>query len=220
MHFDDQNSYQDSPLLAHMPRYNDIGGRLKLIAGLIVILLTWVSLGLGFIAFGLFLYLHILLRQTQRLRHVSAEPVMMAPLDGQVLTVRLTNDGLQIDMKGDVFGSQIIYAPTKAVIEDKLWIDGTYLPFDDSAAHPLRARYDFLIRTQTDDFVTLSLFGGQWTRYIHAPFIDGQKMQAGEPFAFGLGCSLLTLQLPARFSTNLSAGDICVAGQTILASKD
>lgn len=220
MYFDEQDSYQDNTPSAAMPRYRAIGGRLKLITALIVILLTWISLGLGFIAFGLFLYLHILLRQSHRVRSGLSNQGMIAPLDGQILAVRRNKDGLQIDMRGDVFGSQIIYAPSAAVIEDKLWIDGAYLSFDDSTAHPLRARYDFLLRTELDDFVTLSLFGGQWTRYIYAPFIEGQKMQAGEPFAFGLGYSLLTLQLPAKFATSLSVGDICIAGQTILATKD
>ena len=205
------------------PRFRHIGRRASLISGAIVILLSWLSLGLGFVAFIGFLYLHLLLAEADRPLHGYQEGEIIAPLDGRILAIRRKALGqqsaIQIDIMGHLTGSQVIYAPANALIEDKLWIDGSYLPFEDEGIHPLRARYDFMMQLSGGAFITLSLFGGSWTRYLHAPFSEGQHIRAGEPFAYGIARSLITLDLPAGYERSLQKGDYLIACQTMLASK-
>ena len=206
-------------LAGQQGRFGVIGMREKLIAGALVILCCWLSLGLGFLAFGGFLYLHLLLRDTPHFHHSLADTDIIAPLSGQILAVRHDEQGVSIDIAGDGMSSQLIYAPLSARIEDKLWIDGTYMAFDDATSHPLRARYDFLAQSTSGDVINLSLFGTSLTRYIHAPFVEGQNMVAQEAFAFGLLRSYLTLQLPKSYQPLISQGDYCIAKQTLLAKK-
>lgn len=200
-------------------RFGTLGLSVKLIAGLLVIVMTWLSLSLGVAGFGLFLYLHLLLRfHPAPLAGVPSRDVC-APLSGRVVAVRDDRDGVQIDIEGDMTASQVIYAPLSAVIEDKLWIDGAYLPFHDGGSHPLNARYDFLLQLETGGRASFSLFGGQWTRYIHAPFSEGQAINQGEPFGFGLLCSLVTVQLPKGYHAVVAKGDLVLARANIIAQK-
>ena len=198
-------------------RFASLGRSIKLIAGAVVVMMTWLSIGLGFVAFGLFLYLHLLLRRTHRVADVSEAGAVIAPLDGQVIAVRRGASGLTIIMAGDLSASQLIYAPISASIEDKLWIDGAYLPFEDVESHPLSARYEFLLETQEGKMISLSVFGGSWTRYIHAPFSDGQHVNQGEPFAFGLMQSLVTVHLPATYQALVGEGTHIIAQQSCIA---
>lgn len=200
-------------------RFASLGMSVKVIAGALVVVMVWLSIGLGFIAFGLFLYLHLLLRHTNRLADVDEAGAIIAPLDGQVIKVRRDTSGLYIVMASDVTASQLIYAPISATIEDRLWIDGAYLPFDDVSGHPLSARYEFLLETQEGKTVSLSLFGGRWTRYLNAPFSEGQHVVQGEPFAFGLMQSLVTMHLPANYRTLVEEGTHIIAQQSCIAKS-
>lgn len=205
------------------PRFAELGSQIKVIAGVAVIVMTWLSIGLGFISFGLFLYLHLLLHKTNRPRNAEADSQndapILAPMTGHIVAIRKDSNGLQLDVAGDMLASQLIYAPIAAKIDDKLWIDGLYERFDDARIHPLRARYDFLFETSDEALITLSLFGGKWTRYIHAPFSAGQVIRCGEPFAVGLCQSLITLHLPNDYQCLAREGDYCIARQSLLASK-
>ena len=179
--------------------------------------MAWFSVGLGFIAFCLFLYLHLLLRHSNRRADSLDKGAIIAPIDGQVIAVRRDSAGLYIVMAGDMTASQIVYAPIASRIEDKLWIDGAYLPFDDVNSHPLSARYEFLLETSQGKIISLSLFGGKWTRHITAPFTEGMSVIQGEPFAFGLMQSLVTLHLPADYQPLVEEGAYIVAQQSCIA---
>lgn len=214
----DDDKIAQTPI-ADEVRFGTLGFSVKLIAGLAVIVMTWLSLSLGIAGFGLFLYLHLLLRFHQAPLAGVPNHDVCAPLSGRVVALREDKDSLQIDIQGDLTTSQIIYAPLSAVIEDKLWIDGAYLSFDDGGSHPLNARYDFLLRLETGALASFSVFGGQWTRYIHAPFAEGQAIHQGEPFGFGLLCSLVTVQLPKGYHARVAKGDHLLARTSIMAQK-
>lgn len=214
MHQDD-----DKPITAEQgARFASLGISIKVVAGALVVVMAWLSVGFGFIAFGLFLYLHLLLRRTNRVADSREAGAIIAPLDAKVIAVRRDNTGLTIVMSGDVMASQLIYAPINARIEDRLWIDGAYLPFDDVSCHPLSARYEYLLETQVGKIISLSVFGGRWTRYINAPFADGQTVTQGEPFAFGLMQSLVTLHLPAHYQETVAEGMHIIAQQSCIAT--
>ena len=216
MHHDDKADFYNHGTGA---RFGMLGGRVKLAVGAFAILCCWLSIGLGFVAFGLFLFLHILLQENKRRARQEFVGDIQAPLEGRIQAIRQDGNGLQIDIAGHNVASQVIYAPIASRVEDKLWIDGTYLPFDDATAHPLRARYDFLLETEQGQLITLSLFGGTWTRYIYAPFTEGQYVGLGEPFAFGLIQSLITLQLPKDYEAVVAVGDDIIAKQTTIARR-
>lgn len=215
MHQDDDRSVASESAA----RFASLGMSIKVIAGALVVLMAWLSIGLGFIAFGLFLYLHLLLHRRNRPAGGTATGVIMAPVDGQIIAVRRDTSGLYIVMAGDLTASQLIYAPVSARIEDKLWIDGAYLPFDDVSSHPLSARYEFLLETPEGAMISLSVFGGTWTRYLNAPFAEGQHVAQGEPFAFGLIQSLVTVHVPAHYHATVEEGTFIIAQQSCIAKS-
>ena len=213
---DDKLGHNDN---APEARYGALGSRVKLVAGAFTILCCWFSLGLGFIAFGSFLFLHIVLQENSRIARQEFSGDIVAPLNGRITAIRQDGNMLQIDMTAHALSSQIIYAPLGAKVEDKIWIDGTYLPFDDASSHPLRARYDYLLQSEAGQLITLSLFGADLTRYIYAPFAEGQYVRLGEPFAFGLMRSNLTIQLPQDYEAVIAIGDDVIAKQSCLARR-
>lgn len=199
-------------------RFASLGLSIKVVAGALVVIMAWISIGLGFIAFGVFLYLHLLLRRTHRVADHQEDGAIMAPLDGKVIAVRRDSSGLTIIMTGDMTASQLIYAPIGARIEDRLWIDGAYLPFDDVSTHPLSARFEYLLETPAGKLISLSLFGGRWTRYINAPFAEGQHVAQGEPFAFGLMQSLVSVHLPVDYQALVGEGMHIISQQSCIAT--
>ena len=56
-------------------RFHELGFATKVVAGAMVIIITWLSLPLGFLAFGAFLFLHLLLDG-----HHAASQLLMALL--------------------------------------------------------------------------------------------------------------------------------------------
>ena len=216
---DNRASYRNKSLMLPAARFADIGLSAKLIMGAVVIIATWLSLGLGFIALGLFLYLHLLLYQRPPVAITAPKGSVLAPLDGRLIAMRRDETGLYLMLEGQSVASQIIYAPLDATIEDKLWIDGAYLPFDDSGTHPLTARYDYLLQLEDGKTANFSLFCGPWTRFIAAPFSDGQSMRQAEPFGYGLLRSLVTIHLPLGYDAVMEEGSYCIAQQSCIAKR-
>ena len=103
------------------------------------------------------------------------------------------------------------------VVDDKLWVDGVYLDYEDAAATLMNAHYSYRIATNFGIPVTLSVMGGAFTRFIHMPFEEGQSLQAGEAFGFALLRGCITMSIPAHMRVPVSKGQSCFATQTCLA---
>lgn len=197
-------------------RFHELGFATKAVAGAIVIVITWLSLPLGFVAFGGFLFLHLLLRPIQR-GTISSDG-LVAPIDGMITDVRQDGAHWRIELLADSFQSQLIYAPIKAVVSDKLWIDGDYLAHEEEASEALNARYEYQLSSPEGSDIIFTIYGARWTRLLHMPFSEGQAMVAGEPFGYGLLRSHVAILVPYDSSILVQKGQACLAKQTILAS--
>ncbi|MGC6516728.1 MAG: phosphatidylserine decarboxylase [Candidatus Puniceispirillaceae bacterium] len=204
-------------------RFQEIGFSTKAVMGALVVIATLFSVGLGFVAFGLFLYLHLLLQIKHR-PPLGAKGDIAAPVDGVIHNITKHENSIIIEIRADKAGSQVFYAPLTARLDDKLFIDGVYLPLHDEAAQPLNARFDLLFQTtdMPDDKagqITMSVIGSQWSRLTQIPFMEGQMIEAGEPFGFSLFQSCIILQLPPDYKIMVMPKTHCLANQTIIAKS-
>lgn len=197
-------------------RFHELGFAAKAVAGALVIIFTWLALPLGVLAFGGFIFLHLLLRPIER-NLISADDII-APIDGVITDVRQEGAHWRIELLADHFQSQLIYAPTEALVADKLWIDGDYLSHEEEASEALNARYEYQLTSPKGFDVILSIYGARWTRLLHMPFAEGQAMVAGEPFGYGLLRSHVAILLPNDAQISVQKGHSCLAKQTILAT--
>ena len=209
--------------LTKRARYQTISFVLKAVTGACVIALAWFNAGLGFVGFGVFLYLHLLLHESQR--QAGKMPQLgsiLCPLDGTVCAVRHHEGYSEIDIQGDLLSSQMIFSPVAGKIDDRLWIDGVHLPVADQDAGVLNARLDFSISVITasdkQNAISLSLIAGPVTRYLYSPFVEGQVIDYAEPFGFALLRSVVTLRVPSTYQILVKSGESCLSRQTMIAS--
>ena len=197
-------------------RFQELGFAAKVVAGAMVIIVTWLSLPLGFLAFGAFLFLHLLLRSITR--DITTADGLVAPIDGVITDVRQDGAHWRIELLADSFQSQLIYAPTEAVVADKLWIDGDYLDHQEEASEALNARYEYQLTSSKGIDIIFTIYGARWTRLLHMPFAEGQAMVAGEPFGYALLRSHVAILVPIDAQILVQQGHACLAKQTFLAT--
>ena len=201
-------------------RFHTIGWNIKAIAALLVVFFVWLYLPLGVIGFIGFLYICLLL-QTPIRQLPAALPddndLIIAPLDGRVTHLDCDDAHIIVDIQSHLTASQIIFAPTSGVIEDKLWIDGAYISADTPHFELLSARQEWLISLSDDEQLSLVQYALPQTRYLTSTLITGQKITMGEPFAVGLLRSHIRLTLPSHYQLEVYQGQSCLAGETIIA---
>ena len=197
-------------------RFHRLGFSVKAITASIVAFCVWLYLPLGVLAFGCFLYLHLLLRYVARTPADTTS--ILSPIDGRVVTIENDGDSTQLTLMSDWLGSQMIYAPMTGVVHDKLWMDGLYLPPNVATEASDAARFEVYMRDNDDRAIIMKLYGTHFTRLLHVPFEEGQSVMRGEPFGFALLRAQITIHLPQDFKIKVSEGEYCLAGQTAIAA--
>ena len=159
-------------------RFPAIGWNIKAIAALLVVFFVWLYLPLGVIGFIGFLYVCLLLQTPKRQLPAAHESDSQSDV---ILLMNVTHldcddDHIIVDIQSHLTASQIIFAPTSGVIEDKLWIDGAYISADTPHFELLSARQELLISLSDDEQLSLVQYASPQTRYLTSALITGPKI--------------------------------------------
>ena len=114
--------------------------------------------------------------------------------------------------------------PIKGIIDINMFIDGLFLPAKISNVSSLNARREILIKTKTylssskmDSDVSIILWGSPFARYLGSPILEGRKLRQGIPIAISLFHGEIDIVLPLHYELNVTLGEFCIAGKTLLA---
>lgn len=189
-------------------------------AGLLCVGLLALALPLGILALALLIYIWLILRVKVRPgTQTAARPdAVYAPLDGRVVHIDTDKQGQQrVFLMADVLDSHLHYAPVCGQTEDITWIDGSFafsaldLPPDDQ-----RVRREMTFSTEAGDQVMLTQFGAHQCRLMQCFLREGRKVDTADCIGLSLFSGVVAVSFASPHKVAVSAGQRCLAAQTVL----
>ena len=195
------------------------GWPVKACVGLLCVGLLAISLPLGVLGFGLFIYIFLILRVTVRPSStVLQDEVIYAPIDGQIVTVHELKEGKKaVIMQPDLFDSHLHYAPVAGQIEDITWVHGSF-NFNalDEILNDTRVRREISWKTKRGRHVELIQFGSIWCRLIQCYLREGRETVAARPAGLAVFRGVVMVKFTSSESLKIVPGQRCLAAQTPL----
>ena len=201
------------------------GMPVRLITGLVVIIFTFVWVPLGLICLlGLIWIVYVTKHPEEESLLSAGIGDILVPMDGLVTSINSTSTQKIIRISQQIHTNRLILMPIKGIIDINMFIDGLFLPAKISNVSSLNARREILIKTETylssskmDSDVSIILWGSPFARYLGSPILEGRKLRQGIPIAISLFHGEIDIVLPLHYELNVTLGEFCIAGKTLLA---
>ena len=200
---------------------------IKAISASICIIGCLLYLPLGVVLFGCFVYVHIILRnngaitQTSTSLSPSSPKRIFSPVDGVVVSVQQTADGIGVYLRSNMLDNHMVLTPIAGEIEQVIHFSGRFEPVNlssDKMVFPEQnMRYEFWFSHQDQTQLKMHILSHPFCRFITAFSEEGRWIEKGQPISVGLLCPLIYLELPHHTSLNCRQGQRCLAGDTVLA---
>ncbi len=200
------------------------GMPVRIISGLLVIVFAFIWVPLGLIGLLGLLWVVYVTRYPEAMDYPKVDPEdILAPMDGLVTSVDTTSTQKRIRISQQFQTNKLILMPCHGKIDINIFIDGLFLPTKISNASSLNARREICINqdkssssSNTDFDVSLILWGSPFARYLGSPVLEGRKLRAGVPIAVLLLYGEIDILLPSHCNLQVTLGDFCIAGKTLL----
>ena len=203
------------------------GMPVRIISGVVVIIFGFIWLPLGLIGLLGLVWLVYVTRYPDDIYPPQAEERdILAPMDGLVTLIDVNSTKKRIRISQQIHTNKLILMPCNGKIEINMFIDGLFLPSKISNASSLNARREItinhkvnLVSSNIDSDVSLILWGSPFARYLASPILEGRKLKTGIPIAISLLHGEIDVLLPLDYELQVTLGDFCIAGKTILAKS-
>jgi len=199
------------------------------LAGIITLILTFVSLPLGSFALGLMIWLRYILRLP--LRQIPDDSrAILAPADGTVLAV-VRGDaeppaGTGIDaghcviIRTGLADAQLQRSPLAGRIVDNFLIPGLFRSMEDAAlARRDNERREITIEAEDGTRILMVQIATNTARQLVCRFGPGKYLAAGAPLGMARIGGVTDLFLPGDATLEVSPGQTVLAGETVLARR-
>ena len=201
------------------------GMPVRIMAGVVVIICAFIWLPLGLLCLLGLVWLVYVTRYPQDANPPGVEEKdILAPMDGLVTLVDINSDKKRIRILQQIHTNKLILMPCSGKIEINMFVDGLFLPSKISNAFSLNARREItinqdanLLSSNVESDVSLILWGSPFARYLGSPVLEGRKLKAGIPIAISLLHGEIDLLLPLDYELQVTLGEFCIAGKTLLA---
>ena len=200
--------------------YNNPGGIIILISGLICIFAVYIFLPLGILTFLIFLYFLIILRTTNDNLHgtfVDTEKIF-APIDGNIINIREENNKKVIVFKPEIFSSQIQYSPVVGMIYQQIWYHGTFYNNENNDYLNSNAKREFTFETHKKNQIILIQTSNPICRFMLSFIREGLKVSPKNAIGLSLFMGNVEIHLPSNYKINILVGQRCLARETIVAN--
>lgn len=194
------------------------------LAGIVTIVLTFISLPLGTFALGLMLWLRYTVRVPSRLS--PQDPgLVLAPADGRILEISLLDDaavgppgGHRITIATRLADAQLQRSPVAGRIADNFLVPGLFHEADNlTLARRENERREISIETEDGKRVMLVQIGTATARQLVCSLAPGKYLEAGAPLGMARLGGMADLIVPPGYRVDVSVGMSVLAGETIVA---
>ena len=118
----------------------------------------------------------------------------------------------------NVFNVHVNRIPLKGTIERLAYIPGRFFNASLDKASKYNERMAVRLKTSAGDIAVVQI-AGLVARRIKCDLVEGQEVQAGEVFGLIRFGSRVDVYLPPGFSPRVLAGQISIAGESIIADS-
>ncbi|MBT5751878.1 MAG: phosphatidylserine decarboxylase [Rhodospirillaceae bacterium] len=153
---------------------------------------------------------------------------VIAPADGVVLPLGMAPPPPELEMGDEplqricifmnVFNVHVNRIPLKGTIERLAYIPGRFFNASLDKASKYNERMAVRLKTSAGDIAVVQI-AGLVARRIKCDLVEGQEAQAGEVFGLIRFGSRVDVYLPPGFSPRVLAGQISIAGESIIADS-
>ena len=153
---------------------------------------------------------------------------VIAPADGVVLPLGMAPPPPELEMGDEplqricifmnVFNVHVNRIPLKGTIERLAYIPGRFFNASLDKASKYNERMAVRLKTSAGDIAVVQI-AGLVARRIKCDLVEGQEVQAGEVFGLIRFGSRVDVYLPPGFSPRVLAGQISIAGESIIADS-
>jgi len=153
---------------------------------------------------------------------------VIAPADGVVLPLGMAPPPPELEMGDEplqricifmnVFNVHVNRIPLKGTVERLAYIPGRFFNASLDKASKYNERMAVRLKTSAGDIAVVQI-AGLVARRIKCDLVEGQEVQAGEIFGLIRFGSRVDVYLPPGFSPRVLAGQISIAGESIIADS-
>jgi len=193
----------------------------------VALVLFFVAEPLGWVGIVLTLWCTYFFRNPERVTPQGAG-LIIAPADGVVLPLDMAPPPPELDMGDEplqricvfmnVFNVHVNRIPLKGTVERLAYIPGRFFNASLDKASKYNERMAVRLKTSAGD-VAIVQIAGLVARRIKCDLVEGQQVQAGEVFGLIRFGSRVDVYLPPGFSPRVLAGQISIAGESIIADS-
>jgi len=193
----------------------------------VALVLFFVAEPLGWAGIVLTLWCTYFFRNPERVTPQGAG-LIIAPADGVVLPLDMAPPPPELDMGDEplqricvfmnVFNVHVNRIPLKGTVERLAYIPGRFFNASLDKASKYNERMAVRLKTSAGD-VAIVQIAGLVARRIKCDLVEGQQVQAGEVFGLIRFGSRVDVYLPPGFSPRVLAGQISIAGESIIADS-
>ena len=217
----------------------DEGWPVLAVAGVVTILVSFVTLPFACFMLGIMMWLAHTLRAPNRLPS-SGENVVVAPVDGRVVQIKvclaetgvmpLSYDALRITIRTKLTDTQMQISPITGHLIDNCLFPGLFAPWPDidnanSNRHQdswedvrrLNERREIILRHAKGHEVVMVQLATKTARQLICRLSEGKHLAVADPIGMARLAGVTDIYVPALSISDIAVGQHVVAAETILA---
>ena len=210
-----------------LPKIAHEGVEIFAIAVVSALLLSFLSNGLGMIAFAFAVASYYFFRDPERYTQ-DTKGAVISPADGRVLFVKKTDYPKELGVKGEatkisifmsVFDVHVNRNPVSGKVAKVVYIPGKFINASLDKASEDNERSLTLVESDGDKVAYVQIAGFVARRIVNN-LKEGAAVESGDRFGLIKFGSRLDVYLPiGKYDINVMAGQKMVAGETVLATR-